>query len=426
MEIKYLTAILSVILIFGGLYFKLLYDVPDGQEITNLWVSWALVILGFSGVIVSSLWKKRNPLTADGDNRASNILNDDITVSNEPKIFEFTTNSSIRNNHSNSAIITSNLTKIYGDFRAVDSLTLDVKDGDIFGFVGPNGAGKTTTIRMFCGLLSPSSGKAIVSGFDVIKDSVKIKNIIGLHPESSGFYNWMNAAEYLFHFAELYKIEAQVAKKRVKDLLEKVGLGDKSFVPIGYYSRGMRQRLGLARTLINNPKIIFLDEPTLGLDPKGQQEIRKILLDLNRDKGVTIFLCSHALSEVSSLCNRIAIINRGRLVAQGTIDELRKLVGGDLSGLVVRILNSPDAQKSISDLPFSVNVTVENKLIAVTIPEITESVNAIIQSFEKSGFQIYDIKRFEMSLEEIFFKLTGNKIQYDSLLVEQKSNGGKQ
>ncbi len=409
MEIKYLTAILSGALIFGGLYFKFLYDVPDGQELTNLWVSWILVILGVSGIMVSSLWRKRNPLTVDVDSSTSNNVNNNIAVSIIPKSIEITTTNIVKDNHGNNGIFTSNLTKIYGNFRAVDSLTLDVKAGDIFGFVGPNGAGKTTTIRMLCGLLSPTSGLAVVDGFDVMRDSMKIRNIIGLLPESSGFYDWMNAEEYLLHFAELYKIERQLAKKTVKDLLEKVGLRDKSFVPIGYYSRGMKQRLRLARTLINSPKIIFLDEPTLGLDPKGQQEIRKILLDLNHDKGITIFLCSHTLSEVSSLCNRIAVINHGRLVAQGTIDELRKLAGEYSGGLVVRVLKSQTAQKSLSNLPFRASVTIENKLINIIIPEVSESVNAIIQS-----------------LEDIFFKLTGSEILYNSLSVEQKSKGGQQ
>jgi ABC-2 type transport system ATP-binding protein len=128
------------------------------------------------------------------------------------------------------------------------------------------------------------------------------------------FYNWMNAEEYLLHFAALYKIQPQLVRKRANDLLEKVGLASKSFAPIGYYSRGMKQRLGLARALVNNPKIIFLDEPTLGLDPKDQQDIQKLLLDLNHEKEVTVFLSSHVLSEVSSLCNRIAIVNHGRLV----------------------------------------------------------------------------------------------------------------
>jgi ABC-2 type transport system ATP-binding protein len=316
-------------------------------------------------------------------------------------------------------ITTSNLTKVYRNFRAVDSLTIDVNPGDIFGFLGPNGAGKTTTIRMLCGLLSPTTGSAKVAGFDIAKDSLRIKSMIGLLPESSGFYNWMNAEEYLLYFAALYKIEPQVARKKANNLLEKVGLSSKSFAPIGYYSRGMKQRLGLARALINNPKIIFLDEPTLGLDPKGQQDIQKILLELNHEKEVTVFLSSHALSEVSALCNRIAIVNHGRLVAQGTIDELMRLATRGSSGRVlqIRILNSQSAQKDLSDvlLPIQLeaNTSTDNKLINVTISEknSSESANDIIDKFEKAGLQIYEVRRLDMSLEDVFFKLTEIKQQ---------------
>ena len=309
----------------------------------------------------------------------------------------------------NNGIFTSNLSKSYRNFRAVNSLTIDVRPGDIFGFLGPNGAGKTTTIRMLCGLLSPTSGHSEVAGLDIVKDSLKIRSIIGLLPESSGFYNWMGAEEYLLYFAALYKIDAHLGKIRAKDLLERVGLASKSFVPISYYSRGMKQRLGLARTLINEPKILFLDEPTLGLDPKGQQDIQKTLLELNREKGVTIFLSSHALSEVSSLCNRIAIVNRGRLVAKGSIEELRKLAGNS-GGLVVRILNSPRAQKEVSNLPYRIqtNTTDNNKLIDVNVNisnGASESANEIIDTFEKVGLQIHEIRRMDMSLEDVYFKL---------------------
>lgn len=306
------------------------------------------------------------------------------------------------------SISTSNLSKVYKKFKAVDSLTMNVEAGDIFGFLGPNGSGKTTTIRMLCGLILPSSGKAEIAGFDIIKGSIDIRRIIGLFPESSGFYNWMNAEEYLNYFAALYKIDSQIAKKRTINLLEKVGLANKSHVPIGYYSRGMRQRLGLARTLINDPQIIFLDEPTLGLDPKGQRDIQKILFDLNHDKGITIFLSSHALNEVSSLCKNVAILNRGRMVAHGTIDELRKRVKGS-KGLLVTILNSSGAQEALSHMPFQVDAKVDGKLIHVIIPETFESVNEIVDKFEKNGLQIYEIIRREMNLEEIFIKLTEDK-----------------
>ena len=318
------------------------------------------------------------------------------------------------NTQSNS-IYTFNLTKTYRKFKAVDSLSISVNPGDIYGFLGPNGAGKTTTIRMLCGLLVPSSGTGKISGLDIVKDGPKIRKIIGLLPESAGFYNWMNAEEYLFYFAILYNIEPQTAKKRIKDLLEKVGLAAKSSIPIGYYSRGMKQRLGLARTLINEPKIIFLDEPTLGLDPKGQQDIQKILMDLNHENNVTIFFSSHALNEVASLCNRIAIVNKGKLVAEGSIDELRKLVGRPSEYLLIRLLNLPDTQKALSNIPlqFEINSTINEKgFIDVTIlGDESQSANKVIEIFERSGLQIYEVRRFNSSLEEIFFKLTDSKKQ---------------
>ena len=331
--------------------------------------------------------------------------------------------------HSNS-IHTFNLTKTYRKFQAVDSLSISVNPGDIYGFLGPNGAGKTTTIRMLCGLLAPNSGTGKIAGLDIAKDGPKIRKIIGLLPESSGFYNWMNAEEYLLYFATLYNTKLQAAKKSIKDLLEKVGLASKSSVPIGYYSRGMKQRLGLARTLINEPKIIFLDEPTLGLDPKGQQDIQKILLNLNHENGVTIFFSSHALNEVSSLCNRIAIVNKGRLVAEGSIDELRKLVGSSSGYLLIRILDLPETQKALSNLPlqFETNSTVTEKgFIDVSILEDeSQSANKVIEIFEKADLQIYEVKRLNPSLEGIFFKLTDSKKQQPNKKVtdERWNNNG--
>jgi ABC-2 type transport system ATP-binding protein len=331
------------------------------------------------------------------------------------KLAENEMNGSMDSPATSNGISTFELTKSYRDFRAVDSLNLKVDGGEVFGFLGPNGAGKTTTIRMLCGLLAPTAGRAQVAGFDVRKNSLKVRAIIGLLPESSGFYNWMNAEEYLLHFASLYKIDKQEATKRSNDLLERVGLADKSFAPIGYYSRGMKQRLALARTLINEPRIIFLDEPTLGLDPKGQQDIRRMLREIN-DAGVTVFLSSHALSEVSSLCNRVAIVDHGRLIAQGTIDELRKLAGGSQS-LLVRVVNSESARQRISALPYQAKTSthkVEDAFIEVEVREGSDSVSEIIHAFEKQGFAIYEIRRQEMTLEQVFFNLT-----------EAKANDGK-
>jgi ABC-2 type transport system ATP-binding protein len=304
-------------------------------------------------------------------------------------------------------ISTFELSKSYRDFRAVDSLSLKVEEGEVFGFLGPNGAGKTTTIRMLCGLMTPTAGSAKVGGFDVRREGLKVRAIVGLLPESSGFYNWMNAEEYLLHFASLYNIEAQEARRRTKELLERVGLAEKSFAPIGYYSRGMKQRLALARTLINKPRIVFLDEHTLGLDPRGQQDIRTMLREIN-EGGVTVFLSSHALSEVSSLCDRVAIVDRGRLIAQGSIQELRRLAG-DSRGLTVRVEDSESAAQRISALPYpaaSWSQKAEGGFIEVELRDRSRSASEVIQTFEKMGLEIYEIRRQEMTLEQVFFNLT--------------------
>jgi ABC-2 type transport system ATP-binding protein len=338
-------------------------------------------------------------------------------------------NSIIDSNTHDKSICTFDLTKEYGELSVVSSLNINVNSGDIFGFLGPNGAGKTTTIRMLCGLLNPSSGSGKVAGLDITRDSKRIRTIVGLLPESSGFYSWMNAQEYLLYFASLYDIEPAIARKICSVLLDRVGLAARSLIPIGYFSRGMRQRLGLARTLINDPKIIFLDEPTLGLDPRGQQQIQEILLDLNHEKGVTIFLSSHALSEVSSICNRVAIINKGRIVAQGTIEDLRRLVTSICpikNRLLFRIVNSGNALRLLQNLSVPNRIISKrnenNGIIDVLVfqERDSESSNKIIDIFNKAGLQIYEIKRFEMNLEELYFKLTDSKIAQSLQQRQQK------
>ncbi|MCL4400223.1 ABC transporter ATP-binding protein [Patescibacteria group bacterium] len=220
------------------------------------------------------------------------------------------------------AISAEHLEKSYGGQRAVDGLTLHVKKGEFFGFLGPNGAGKTTTIRMITGILRPDHGAITIDGNPSSNRRV-VTNIIGVVPESRGFYDWMTAEEYLGFFADLYGIKGEEKAKRLEALLLEVGLTKRKDSRIGTYSRGMRQRLGLARALVNNPRILFLDEPTLGLDPQGQEDVQLLLKGLNAS-GVTIFFSSHLLNEVSNLCSRIGIINYGKLIAEGTISELRE------------------------------------------------------------------------------------------------------
>ncbi len=214
------------------------------------------------------------------------------------------------------------LSKSYGAKKAVDDLNLQIKKGEFFGFLGPNGAGKTTTIRMLTGILKPDNGKIAIDGHPS-EDKQQIAKIIGVIPESRGFYDWMTAVEYLGFFSDLYGIAGEEKDDRIASLLSEVDLLKRKNSRIGTYSRGMRQRLGLARALVNNPQILFLDEPTLGLDPQGQEDIQILLKKLSA-RGVTVFLSSHMLNEVSNLCSRIGIINGGKLIAEGTVDELRE------------------------------------------------------------------------------------------------------
>lgn len=222
-----------------------------------------------------------------------------------------------------SIINAQHISKSYGHMAAVDDLSIQVKAGDFFGFLGPNGAGKTTTIRMLTGILASDQGTMTINGKDISKRQ-ELSRVIGVLSESRGFYDWMTGEEYLSFFADLYSLADK--KKVVIDLLDTVGLASRKNTRIATYSRGMKQRLGLARALVNNPKIIFLDEPTLGLDPQGQEDIHTLLKKLNQ-RGVTIFFSSHVLSEVAELCSIIAVINKGRLIAQGTMLELQKKTG---------------------------------------------------------------------------------------------------
>jgi ABC-type multidrug transport system ATPase subunit len=222
-----------------------------------------------------------------------------------------------------SEVITArHISKSYHGRPAVDGLSLSVQRGDFFAFLGPNGAGKTTTIRMLTGVLKPDEGTILLKGHDV-RDKQHVSRAIGVLSESAGFYDWMQGEEYLRFFADLYGLPSQ---DHIPSLLEEVGLAERKHTAIGTYSRGMKQRLGLARALVNNPEILFLDEPTLGLDPQGQEDVQQLLTRLNR-RGVTVFYSSHLLHEVSHLCSVIAVINKGTLVASGTLDILQQQTG---------------------------------------------------------------------------------------------------
>jgi ABC-2 type transport system ATP-binding protein len=225
----------------------------------------------------------------------------------------------------NQAIIEAEgLTKKYGRQIAVNNLHLQIREGEVFGFLGPNGAGKTTTLLMFLGLTEPTSGKVRIIGFDPTRDPFHVKEKVGYLPENVGFYDDMNARQNLQYIARLNRIPDKISAIRIDESLKVVDLFEEVDKKVGTYSKGMRQRLGIAEVLMKEPKLIFLDEPTIGLDPDGTNRMLDLIHSLSREKNITIFLSSHLLDQVQRICDRVGIMIKGDLVAMGPIEELAK------------------------------------------------------------------------------------------------------
>jgi len=222
---------------------------------------------------------------------------------------------------------TIDLTKKFGDFIAVNNINFTIHRGEVFGLLGHNGAGKTTTINLLVGLIKPTSGEALVCGYDVVEEPLEARRKIGLLPDNSGNYLHLTAWQNLEFFAELADVPKSIRDKRLTDLLELVGLTEWRNTKVEVYSRGMKQRLGLAQSLVRDPDVLFFDEPTLGIDPEGVREIRDLIRRLSKEEGKAILICSHLLHEVSRVCDRVAVMRWGRIVAMGTIEDLRNQLG---------------------------------------------------------------------------------------------------
>jgi ABC-2 type transport system ATP-binding protein len=297
-------------------------------------------------------------------------------------------------------IRTENLTKKYNGVNAVNELNLEVKDGDIFGFLGPNGAGKSTTILMLTGMIEPTSGKCFINDIEVSKDPIGVKNIIGYLPEDVGFYSHMTAQENLDYFARFYDIDRAARKKRIDEVLELVNLGG-VIKKAGQFSRGMNQRLGMAQALINDPQILFLDEPTANLDPESVFQYRNLVKRLSKE-GKTIFIVSHILPEVSNVCKTIGIIKKGQLISKGTIDELKKEFNDVGENQII-----VEAYDSIPDLTHADIVKIEysddrKKVVIEVSSDIREYISNIL--FEKQ-IRVKEIKIDEPTLEEAFLSI---------------------
>ncbi len=233
---------------------------------------------------------------------------------------------------------TSKLTKIYDGVKAVDGINLRIKKGEVFGFLGPNGAGKTSTILMLLGLTEPTSGEVRVFGYNATRESLKVKRITGYLPENVGFYEDLTARENLTYMVRLNSIDPARGAARIDEVLSLVGLSEVAGREAGKFSRGMLQRLGIAATLVKDPKLVILDEPTLGIDPEGVEQILSLIAKMREDENITVLLCSHFLHQVQKICDRIGIISRGKMVVEGSVDEVgRRVMEGGKTQIEVEV-----------------------------------------------------------------------------------------
>jgi len=302
------------------------------------------------------------------------------------------------------------LTKRYGTFTAVSQLHLSINKGEVFGLLGPNGAGKSTTILMILGLSEPSAGSAKVCGIDVTRDPIAVKRLVGYLPDDIGFYDNYTGLENLVYTARLNSLPDDVAIARAETLLKRVGLAAEAHKKAGKYSRGMRQRLGLADVLIKNPEIIILDEPTLGIDPQGVREFLDLIVQLSREEGITVLLSSHHLHQVQQVCDRVGIFVSGRLLAEGDISQLSaKLFPDEAFTISVKVRFTADQNHEtekqrllgiLQSVKGVLNVRFADGIFQIGCSQ--DVTDRIAKTIVENGFPLIHLNQKEYGLDDIY------------------------
>jgi ABC-2 type transport system ATP-binding protein len=312
-----------------------------------------------------------------------------------------------------SMIEVKNLTKMFNDFVAVDSISFDVKKGEIFGLLGPNGAGKSTTIRMLCTLSRPTKGTATIGGYDIVKNDTEVRKLVGIVSEKMIMYNRLTARENLLFFGDLFNIPKDVLNKRIDDLLELVQLTKWKGSQVGTFSSGMRQRMNVIRALLNMPQVLFLDEPTLGLDPQSTAEIREFIKKINRENETTILITTHMMGEADLLCDRIGIIDHGKIVALDTSTNLKRMISGaNTTILKLEIANlTPDLIATIRTLKCVETVSQENSTHLKIHAHGDDAFDTIIDAIRAKKTKIDSIENLQPTLEDVFLHITGHEVR---------------
>jgi ABC-2 type transport system ATP-binding protein len=293
------------------------------------------------------------------------------------------------------------------EVRALDDLSLEVEEGTVLGLLGPNGAGKTTTVRVLTTLITPDSGRAEVAGIDVIKNPNEVRKVIGLSGQYAAVDETLTGWDNLVMFARLHRISPAGAKKRADELLEQFSLTDAAKRPIKTYSGGMRRRLDLAATLIVKPKVLFLDEPTTGLDPRGRQEMWSVINSLV-DSGVTLLLTTQYLEEADQLADQIAVIDHGRVIARGSADELKRQIGGERLEIIVEREHLEAVRHIVERVAGNVMVDQDLRQVSAPVTTGTKALIEAVKALDDAGIHPLDLGLKRPSLDDVFLSLTGH------------------
>lgn len=306
------------------------------------------------------------------------------------------------------SIETKGLTRRFGSLTAVDHLNFEVEEGEVFGLLGPNGAGKTTTVRMLACLILPSEGSAKVGGYDITQDSLKVRQIVGILTENPSLYERLTAYENMDFFAEAYGLsDVQEKRNRIRELLEFFELWERRNDKVATFSRGMKQKLAIARAIVHKPPILFLDEPTSGLDPESSKGIRDLMERLSQREKHTILLCTHRLEDAEKLCSRVMIINKGKSVIVGTPDELRDRIADQPALQVTLKKLNQKIIEAVKELKQIREVDVDNSAsqLVITLDDVKSATPEVVRSIVYAGGMVLSVNVLRPSLEEAYLKL---------------------
>lgn len=312
-----------------------------------------------------------------------------------------------------SIIAVQNLTKAFGDFVAVDNITFGVKKGEIFGLLGPNGAGKSTVIRILSTLTRPTKGTATIGSFDVVKQDNEVRKLIGIVSEKMIMYNRLTARENLWFFGALFGMQKEELNRRIDELLELVQLTKWGKTQVGKFSTGMKQKMNIIRALLNMPQVLFLDEPTLGLDPQSTVEIREFIRKLNQEHGTTVLITTHMMSEADLLCDHIGIIDHGKIVALDTSTNLKNAIAGaNTTILTLEIANlTPDLLATVRALKCVETVSQENSSHMKIHAHGDGAFDSIIDTIRAKKGNIISMQNIQPTLEDVFLHITGREVR---------------